>query len=160
MVSKPCFVLDGFESCGTLHGLIPLLFGIPCRPAEALLAELFELAPFDVRFQGLRPEAVADARRLVHVESPALALGCVFVAVGLDLAASILYGHVSPNVRLAALLVLGQEKTLCVVTTPACPFRSILHRVAYPIPRGSKYPIFKDSGCKNHTTNGFRDQSP
>ena len=27
-------------------------------------------------------------------------------------------------------------------------------------PRGSKYPIFKDSGPKNHTLNSFWDQSP
>ena len=27
-------------------------------------------------------------------------------------------------------------------------------------PRGSKYPIFEDSGSKNHTLNGFWDQSP
>ena len=28
------------------------------------------------------------------------------------------------------------------------------------IPRGSKYPIFKDSGSKNHTLNAGWDQSP
>ena len=27
-------------------------------------------------------------------------------------------------------------------------------------PRGSKYPIFKDSGPKNHTLDGFWDQRP
>ena len=27
-------------------------------------------------------------------------------------------------------------------------------------PRGSKYPIFKDSGPKHHTLKGFWDQSP
>ena len=27
-------------------------------------------------------------------------------------------------------------------------------------PRGSKYPIFKDFGSKNHTLNGVRDRSP
>ena len=27
------------------------------------------------------------------------------------------------------------------------------------VPRGSKYPIFKDSGSKSHTLNGFWDQS-
>ena len=26
--------------------------------------------------------------------------------------------------------------------------------------RGSKYPIFKDSGVKNHALNGFWDQKP
>ena len=26
--------------------------------------------------------------------------------------------------------------------------------------RGSKYPIFEDSGPKNHTLNGFWDQGP
>ena len=28
-----------------------------------------------------------------------------------------------------------------------------------PFPRGSKYPIFKDSGPQSHTLNGFWDQS-
>ena len=28
------------------------------------------------------------------------------------------------------------------------------------LPRGSKYPIFQVSGSKNHTLNGFWDQSP
>ena len=27
-------------------------------------------------------------------------------------------------------------------------------------PRGSKYPTFKDPGSKNHTPNGFWDQTP
>ena len=30
----------------------------------------------------------------------------------------------------------------------------------FTCPEGSKYPIFKDSGLKNHTLNGIWDQSP
>ena len=33
-------------------------------------------------------------------------------------------------------------------------------RKATNIPRGSKYPISKDSDPKNHTLNGFWEQSP
>ena len=32
--------------------------------------------------------------------------------------------------------------------------------VGYISPRGSKYPILKDSGPKIHTLNGFWDQGP
>ena len=33
-------------------------------------------------------------------------------------------------------------------------------RVVVIVPRGSKYPLFQDSGSKCHTLNGFWDQSP
>ena len=38
--------------------------------------------------------------------------------------------------------------------------RGVRHVFPHRNPRGSKYPIFKDSGAKDHTLNGFWDQSP
>ena len=41
----------------------------------------------------------------------------------------------------------------------ACKKQTI-QNLAIEEPRGSKYPIIKDCGSKNHTVNGFWDQSP
>ena len=41
---------------------------------------------------------------------------------------------------------------------PGSPAKSLVRVLLYP--RGSKYRIFKDPGPRNHTLNGFWDQSP
>ena len=42
----------------------------------------------------------------------------------------------------------------------AVGLEALARRLVLMWPRGSKYPIFKASGPKNHTLNGFWDQSP